>query len=105
MTDLTEILAALRDEFSQILGDQFAGLYLYGSQARADARPDSDVDVLIVVRGDFDYAELLAKTSAIVAQLSLQNSIVISRVFVSQARFAREQSPFLLNVRREAVAI
>ena len=105
MTNLTEILAALRREFAQILGGQFIGLYLYGSQARGDAHAGSDIDVLAVIQGDFDYPELLTKTSAVVARLSLENDVVISRAFVSKARFEREQSPFLLNIRREAVAI
>lgn len=105
MTNLTGILAELRREFHQILGNQFGGMYLYGSQARGDAQTGSDIDVLTVVQGQFDYPELLSKTSEIVAQLSLENDVVISRAFVSQERFDREQSPFLLNVRREAVAI
>jgi len=105
MTNLADILAALRREFSQILGDQFEALYLYGSQARDEAHAGSDIDVLVVVRGEFDYADLLAKTSPVVARLSLDNEVVISRVFISRARFDHEQSPFLLNVRREAVAV
>jgi predicted nucleotidyltransferase len=105
MTNLTEILAELRREFAQILGGQFAGLYLYGSQARGDAYAGSDIDVLVVMRGEFDYPELLSKTSEVVARLSLENDVVISRAFVSQDCFDREQSPFLMNIRREAVEI
>lgn len=105
MTNLTEILSELRREFKQILGDRFGEMYLYGSQARGDAQSGSDIDVLTVVQGEFDYLELLTKTSEIIARLSLENDVVISRAFVSQERFAREQSPFLLNVRQEAVAI
>lgn len=105
MTNLTDILAALRFEFQQILGSQYGCMYLYGSQARGDAQAGSDIDVLTVVQGEFDYADLLSKTSETVARLSLENDVVISRAFVSQERFDREQSPFLLNVRREAVAI
>lgn len=105
MTNLTEILAELRHEFVQILGDQFAGLYLYGSQARGDAHAGSDIDILVVMRGEFDYSDLLSKTSEIVAHLLLENDVVISRAFVSQDRFDREQSPFLMNIRQEAVEI
>jgi hypothetical protein len=60
---------------------------------------------LTIVQGKFDDHELLSKTSEFVAQLSLENDVVISRAFVSLERFEREQSPFLLNIRREAVAI
>jgi predicted nucleotidyltransferase len=105
MQDLSKILTTLRREFSTLLGNQLEALYLYGSQARGDAQLDSDIDILVVINGEFDYGELLARTSKTVATLSLENDVVISRAFVSQERFEQERSPFLLNVRREAVSI
>jgi len=87
------------------LGDQLVSVLLYGSQARNQASPDSDIDVLVVVRDDSDYGDLIRRTSAAVSALSLRYDVVISRAFVSQERYEREQSPFLLNVRREGVAI
>lgn len=105
MQDLSKILTTLRRELSALLGNQLEALYLYGSQARGDAQSDSDIDVLVVINGVFDYAELLARTSETVAALSLENDVVISRAFVSKERFEQERSPFLLNVRREAVPI
>ena len=38
-------------------GDRFAGLLLYGSQARGDAEPGSDLDLLALLNGPFDYFE------------------------------------------------
>ena len=72
---------------------------------RGSARADSDIDVLVLVRDDRDYADLMRRTSAAVADLSLQNDIVISRMFLSRDRYEREQSPFFLYVRREGVAV
>ncbi len=99
------VLADLRRGLSEVLGGQFGNAYLFGSRARGDARPDSDFDVLVVVEGEFDYGELIRRTSRVVAGLSLKYDAVISRAFVSRERFERERSPFLLNVRREAVAV
>ncbi len=102
---LSQILQTLRQELSQILGDQLEAVYLFGSQVRGEARASSDIDVLVVVRGEFDYADLIRRTSSAVSALCLQYDVVISRAFVSKERFAREQSPFLLNVRREGVVV
>jgi len=55
MTDLYGILRQLRQELHQLWGNRLEAIYLYGSQARGDAHPDSDVDVLAVLKGDFDY--------------------------------------------------
>lgn len=102
---LNNLLAELRHELARILSEQFEAVYLFGSRARGEARPDSDIDVLIVVRGELDYGDLIRRTSGAISALSLQYDTVISRSFVSKDRFEREQSPFLLNVRREAVVI
>ncbi len=103
--ELGQVLQTLHAQLQRLLGEELAGVLLFGSRARGDARPDSDVDVLVIVRHDFDYGELLARTSALVSALSLEHDLVISRSFVTQAQYEHEQSPFMLNVRREAVAI
>lgn len=36
-------------------GDRFAGLILCGSQARGQAEAGSDIDLLVLLQGPFDY--------------------------------------------------
>lgn len=102
---LSPILAQLKQELRDLLGSQLEAVYLYGSQARGDAGPHSDIDVLIVLRGEFDYRQMIERTSDLVGRISLENDVVISRVMISKERYETEDSPFLLNVRREGVAV
>ena len=101
----TTVLTEFREELARLLGERFEAAYLFGSRARGDHRADSDLDVLVVVRGVVDYGDLIRRTSMLVSMLSLKYDAVISRVFVSKERFERENSPFLMNIRREAVAV
>jgi predicted nucleotidyltransferase len=103
--DVRELLLILRQQLSGLLGDDLYALLLFGSRARGEAHPESDVDILIVMRGGFDYDDLLVRTSPLIATLSLQYDTVISRAFVSQQQFEQERTPFMLNVRREAVPV
>ena len=103
--DTGAVLETLRREFTRLLGDRLHGIVLFGSRARGDARRDSDVDLLLVMNGEFDYGDLLRRTSPIVSQVSLEYDIVVSRTFVRRERFASGQTPFLMNVRREGVTL
>jgi predicted nucleotidyltransferase len=80
-------------------------MLLFGSQARGDAEPGSDIDVLIVLQGPVNPGEEIVRTGALTAALSLQHNVVLSRVFVSAEQFSGEQSPLLLNVRREGIPV
>ncbi len=99
------ILTVLHRELQRVLGNQLHSVLLYGSRARGDAGPYSDIDVLVVMCDDFDYTDLMRRTSEVVGRLSLQYDVVISRAFVTRERFEHEHSPFLLNVRREGVVV
>jgi predicted nucleotidyltransferase len=102
---LAEILHALHHGLAALLGERLEAVYLYGSQARGDARIDSDIDVLIVIRGNFDYFEMIKRTSHLTAKLSLENDTVISSVFVKKEDFEKRQTPLLINVRRDGVLV
>jgi predicted nucleotidyltransferase len=48
--ELTPLLAELRCRFEALYGERLVQMILFGSQARGDAEPGSDIDVLIVLK-------------------------------------------------------
>ena len=104
-TVLERLLPVLHQALTDSLGARLDLVVLFGSQARGDAGPAADVDVLVVVKDEPDYGDLIRRTSRLIGELSLGFDIVISRAFVSRERFENEQSPFLINIRREGVPV
>lgn len=103
--NLDKIIHLIKKWFAEQYQDNLETLILYGSQARDDAQKYSDVDILIVLKTDFNYREEIAKTSHFIADLSLEHDTVISRAFVSAKRFHSENNPFFLNVRKEGISL
>ena len=99
------IIAELRRRFEALYGERLVRMVLYGSQARGDAEPGSDIDVLVVLQGPVSPCDEIARTIEDVGDISLQHNEVVCCVFVSEDQFHHEHSPLLLNVRREGVAI
>lgn len=102
---LASILGQLRQQLSQLYGSRLVKVVLYGSQARGDALPDSDVDVLVVLTGPVNPYEEIERTGEIVAGLSLEHNLVISCAYIPETRLLQDTSPFLRNVRREGIVI
>jgi len=102
---LRQILKEYRARLQEVLGDDLNSMVLYGFQARGEAVAGSDIDVLCVMKKPFDYGELILRTSEITAEISLKHDVVLSRSFARLEDYKTRQTPFLMNVRREGVAI
>lgn len=99
------VLSELQRRLAVLYGDRLKQLLLYGSTARGEAEPGSDLDVLVVLKGPVDAGQEIARTGPIVAELSLTHDVVIACVFMDQERFLHRQGPFLRNVRRDGVPL
>lgn len=61
VASLAEVLAAIRDHEPEIRALGATALYVFGSAARDELRPDSDVDIFVDYEkdGSFTFVELL----------------------------------------------
>ncbi|NQU05821.1 MAG: nucleotidyltransferase domain-containing protein [Calditrichaeota bacterium] len=99
------ILNELRSRLENLYGNRFVKLILFGSYARKEPEIGSDIDVMVVLKGQVKAGDEIARVIPITASLSLLYDVVISCVYISENRYSSEQSPLLLNVRREGVVL
>lgn len=103
---IKKILRELKKGLIEIYGDQLKAVYLYGSFARGEGKlPDSDIDVMVVLKGEFNYWKTYERASQWIADLSLENDVAISVKLASETKYASSEMPLYINVRREGVAV
>jgi uncharacterized protein len=100
---LTEILTDVRLQIEHLYSDRLASLLLYGSQARNEATPDSDIDILVSLHDPFDLLLEIDRTTPFIADLCLKWEVHISVNVVSDRNLQQNKMPFFLNLRREAI--
>lgn len=80
---------------------------LYGSEARGDARPDSDVDVLILLDGDKRNLEKENTISGALYEIELDTGVIISPLITLKKHWEERpfSTPFYLNVMNEGIRL
>jgi uncharacterized protein len=98
-------LSPVREYLQQEYQDRLDRVILFGSQARGEATPESDIDILIVLQDPVDASVELQRTSQFIAQFCLDYSVLVSRLFLPRSRFETENSPLLRNIRQEGIVL
>lgn len=103
----TELLLAIKERLSDLYGERFRGLVLYGSAARGDDGPDSDIDLLCLLEGPVSIWEELGRTIEATRDLELDGEVYrsVEIMPVDIEDYREGEFGFLLNVRREGVAV
>jgi len=96
-------LAEYRRGLEALYGERLSRVILFGSRARGEARPDSDIDVVVVLRGDLDVGEEIERTSYLHQEICLEHELVVGPIFLSERDFQERRSPLLGNIRREGI--
>jgi predicted nucleotidyltransferase len=98
---LSPILKNLRYQMEILYQDRLDSMILFGSQARGDANVDSDIDILIVLKDDIDSWTEIKRTGGIISQICLDNSILVSSLFVSVKQFINQDTALFRNIKKE----
>ena len=80
---------------------------LYGSEARGDARADSDIDVLILLEGETRNLKKEDELSGALYDLELNTGVMISPMIMLRSQWENRpfKTPFYINVINEGITL
>jgi predicted nucleotidyltransferase len=101
-----EAINAFVERIRKQYPDRVSRIILFGSKARGDSRPESDIDILLVA--DTDHWRFRHAISDIASDVSLTHSVLIAPRVIAQARWERMRSAgygLYQNVMRDGVSL
>lgn len=105
---LANILKKYVENLKKIYGKDLLQVSLFGSYARGDYKPDSDIDILVIIKGSdehkYIYRDDLCEMSM---DFNMDNDIWIEVIAIDSDYFYkwRNGDPFLLNVAKDEVRL
>ena len=100
------LLARIKAALTGVFGDRLKGVLLFGSEARGDARPDSDIDVLVLLDGKVRIFNDSLKISEVIIPIEsdIDPPRIIDATPVSFDDFQTGKWPLYRNAKAEGIA-
>jgi predicted nucleotidyltransferase len=99
-----ERLKRIKGQLATAYGNRLKGVVLYGSEARGESEPESDIDVLVVLEGPVDYGRELRTCIHETYPLTLKWERPINPEPVDVDEYEAGEWPLYRNAQQEGVA-
>ena len=103
--DATTLLSRVKPLLLAVYGARLRGVLLYGSLARGEAIPSSDVDVLVLLSGPISLAQDLRTIIHALYPLQLEIGRPIHAMPVDSAHFEAGAFAWFRNAKREGIQV
>lgn len=101
-----QAIAELVDGLKKLYGDNLSRVILYGSKARGEAEPDSDIDILVVLKKMGLRYDEIKQIGKIRAPICLKYNMVISVMPVEERWVEADyKTIFIHNVLKEGIIL
>ena len=102
------VLKKYVSDLQELYGNRLKSIILYGSYARGDFRPDSDIDIMILVdMSDEEIKKRSHSLSDITYNYNYENDLGIMPIVKNQGHFNKwlRAYPFYNNVKNEGIEL
>lgn len=103
--ELNSLLARVRSRLQERYGDRLDSVILHGSVARGTQEAESDVDLLVLLRGELDYFRELRTLVDLLYPLQLEAERVLSALPAAAEDYRGGTLQLYRNAAREGVAL
>jgi predicted nucleotidyltransferase len=100
-----QILQQIKSRLETAYGDRLRGVVLYGSEARGQSDPDSDIDVLVLLDGEVTTWKDIKASSEALYPLMLEIGRTIDAKPVDVAHYEKADAPLYINAQREGIKV
>lgn len=104
-TGIKKILKEFKKELKKLYGTRLKNIILYGSWVRGEATEDSDIDILLVLKGKITPGKEIDRMIDIITEINLKYNTLISVYPISEKDYFNVNSPLLMNIRREGTSV
>jgi len=102
---IENIIKDFKTEAEKLYADRLKKIILYGSHATGKATDDSDIDLAVILAEDVVVGRVIDQLIDAITEINLKYNVLLSIYPVSEKDYNTLNSPLLLNMRKQGVAV
>ena len=100
-----EILTKIKDCLQMLYGDRLQNVLLFGSEARGESIPDSDIDIMVILNGPVYFMLEYRRIIDALYDLILESGRIIDVTPVEKQKYEAGEFALYRNARQEGVLL